>query len=362
MRNRRWMTAVLGTAAVAVLALAGLASASGRAQFRVIATGLNNPRGVEVAPDGSVFVAQAGAGGRFKCQKGPEGEQCAGLTGSIDRIANGHRERWAAGFISGGNRDGSFAVGMDDVAISPGGTVYGIETTFGPHPEQYGPRIAAQLGYVLRIDHGAKTAIGDRVSDYEFRNNPAHDNLDSDPYGIAWSPLGFAVADAAGNSLVLVNPSGRVTTLATFKARFFHGHPAQSVPTSVVWHDGAFYVGELGGGGTPQGKSRIWKVVPGRGQHVYATGFSAITGLDFGPDGSLWVTELARHGLDAAFAKHDLGGALIRVWPNGHRNVYGLGKLVAPAGTAVGPDGTVYVSNFSVFRSKGQLVAITPAA
>jgi hypothetical protein len=40
--------------------------------------------------------------------------------------------------------------------------------------------------------------------------------------------------------------------------------------------------------------------------------------------------------------------------------VYGLGKLIAPAGTAVGQDGTVYVSNFSVFRSKGQLVAITP--
>src|SRR5207253_6135838 len=126
-------------AATVVLVLAQLASGARGASVRVIATGLNNPRGVAVAPDGSVFVAQAGIGGRLKCQKGPEGEQCAGLTGSIDRVANGHRERWAAGFVSGGNRDGSFSVGMGDVAISPGGTVYGIETAFGPHPEQYGP-------------------------------------------------------------------------------------------------------------------------------------------------------------------------------------------------------------------------------
>src|SRR5581483_609603 len=237
---------------------------------RVIATGLNNPRGLEVAPDGSVFVAQAGAAGR-RCQKSPEGEQCGGFTGSIDRIANGHRERWAAGFFSGGSRDGSFSVGMDDVAIAPDGTVYGIESTPGPHPEMFGPEVARQAGHVLRVDQGAKTPIGDSVSAYEFANNPAHDNLDSDPYSIAWSPLGFAVADAAGNSLVLVGPSGRVSTLMTFRAQSFGGHAAQSVPTTVVWHDGAFYVGELGGGGTPNGHSRVWKVVPGAGKVVVAT-------------------------------------------------------------------------------------------
>jgi hypothetical protein len=105
---------------------------------------------------------------------------------------------------------------------------------------------------VLRIDRGGKTPVAENVGSYEFANNPAGDNLDSDPYGIAWSPLGLAVADAAGNSLLLLHPNGRLSTIATFGATFYGGHAAQAVPTTVVWHDGAFYVGELGGGGTPE--------------------------------------------------------------------------------------------------------------
>ena len=88
-----------------------------------------------------------------------------------------------------------------------------------------------------------------------------------------------------------------MTTIATFPAQRFHGHAAQSVPTSVVWHDGAFYIGELGGDGTPPGHSRIWRVVPGGKPVVAATGLSAIGGIAFGPDGSLYVSELSRQGL-----------------------------------------------------------------
>lgn len=361
MRRSATRGAVVLAIALLVLASSQLAAGSRAVgDVRVIATGLNNPRGVEIAPDGSIFVAQAGIAGDKMCQKGPEGEQCLGFTGAIDRIVNGARERYAAGFLSGGGRDGSFAVGMDDVAISPGGTVYGIESTPGPNPAKYGAKVAAQAGFVLRIDRGGKTPVGANIAAYEFENNPAGDNLESDPYGIAWSPLGLAVADAAGNSLLLVGPSGRVSTLATFTARKFGGHAAQSVPTTVVWHDGAFYVGELGGGGTPNGQSQVWKVVPGHGKTLYATGFTTITGLAFGPDGSMYVSELAKHGLEAAFAKHDLGGALIRVWPDGHRAELAAGKLTAPAGVAVAADGTVYVANMSVLPSKGQLLAITP--
>ncbi|HKP18807.1 MAG TPA: ScyD/ScyE family protein [Gaiellaceae bacterium] len=363
MRKRLTLVAALA-AASSFLVVTQLAAGASSSAVRVIATGLNNPRGVEVAPDGSVFVAQAGATGK-KCMKGGgEGsdETCVGFTGSIDRVAGGQRERWAAGFFSAGGRDGSFAVGMDDIAIAPDGAVYGIQTAVGPKPEQYGKKIARQSGFVFRIDRGKHKRIGENVAEYEFKNNPANDNVDSDPYGIAWSPLGLAVADAAGNSLLLVPAKGRkpVTTLATFKGQIFGGHAAQSVPTSVVWHNGAFYVGELGGGGTPNGRSRIWKVVPGEKPTVWATGFTAITGIAFGPDGSLFVTELAKNGLDAAFEKGDLTGALIRVWPDGHRTEVAPGRLMAPAGAAVGADGTVYVSNFSLFRSKGQLLAITP--
>ncbi len=357
MGKRGVFAASLFVAVVSVLGASQLAAGAG-AEVRVIATGLNNPRGVAVAPDGSVFVAQAGAAGT-KCQGTGADTQCLGFTGSIDRIVGGKRERYAAGFASGGSRDGSFAVGVDGITIAPDGTVYGIETSSGPDPEKYGPEFAAQAGHVLRVDRGKKTAIGDSVGAYEFKHNPAGDDVDSDPYGIAWSPIGFAVTDAAGNDLLLVNPSGRVTTLATFAAQKFGSYAAQSVPTCVVWHNGAFYVGELGGGGIPNGKARIWKVIPGQAPTVFATGFTTISGIAFGPDGSLFVSELGKAGL-GGFEKGKFTGALIRVWPNGTRAEIAAGKLIAPAGVAVGSDGTVYVATFSVFASKGQLVAITP--
>jgi hypothetical protein len=347
---------ILAAVAGAVLVTGQVAAGAG-AGVQVIASGLNNPRGVAVAPDGSVFVAQAGATGK-KCSGSGQNVECFGFTGSIDRIVGGKRERYAAGFASGGGRDGSFAGGLDGITIAPDGKVYGIETTNGPNPSMLGPKFAEQAGHVLRVDRGVKTPIGDSVGAYEFKNNPAHDNLDSNPYGIAWSPIGFAVTDAAGNDLLLVNPSGRVTTLATFPAHRFGPYAAQSVPTSVVWHDGAFYVGELGGGGTPNGKSRIWRVVPGQRATVYATGFTTITGLAFGPDGSMYVDELSKAGLGALEKGQKLTGALIRVWPNGHRTEIAAGKLTAPAGIAVGADGTIYVANLSIFASKGQLLAI----
>jgi hypothetical protein len=353
------VTASVVAACVAAVAGAQAAAGAGSSAVRVVAKGLANPRGVEIAADGSIFVAQAGVAGH-RCQGSGPDQMCFGFTGSIDRIAGGTRERYGAGFLSAGGRDGSFSVGVDDVAIDPSGRVYGIVTTPGPHPERFGPVVAAQAGHVVRVDRGSKTPIGDSVGAYEFAHNPAGDNLDSDPYSIAWSPLGFAVADAAGNSLLLVGQSGRVSTLATFPAqRFTAGRVAQSVPTSVVWHNGAFYVGELGGDGTPVGKSRIWKVDPAsRTATVYATGFTAITGVAFGPDGSMYVSELIKNGLAAA-QKGDLTGALIRVSPSGARSELARGQLIAPAGVAVATDGTVYVATGSVFPRKGQLVAIS---
>lgn len=359
MKVRRFLVTAVLVSAAAALALSQIA-AGGAASIRTVASHLNNPRGLEFGPDGALYIAEAGAAGKVKCVKGPEGRQCMGFTGAVIRSAGGHQEVYASGFVSGGSPGGAFSTGIDDIAISPGGTVYGIITSFGPKPETFGPQAAAQLGNVLRLDRGAKTKIAN-VDSYEFAHNPAGDNVDSNPYSIAWTPGGLLVADAAANALLHVSLSGQVTTVATFPAQRVGGpQAAQSVPTSVVvGPDGAYYVGELGGG-APPGHARIWRVVPGEKPSVWKTGLSAINGLAFGPDGSLYVSELNPGGLGALFApKADLHGALIRLWPDGRRTEVAKGALIAPGGVAVDRDGTVYVSVNSLFRNGGQVIAIT---
>ena len=73
--------------------------------------------------------------------------------------------------------------------------------------------------------------------------------------------------------------------------------PVQSVPTSVVvGPDGAYYVGQLTGGPFPIGGASVFRVVPGEDPTIYATGFTNIIDLGFGPDGTPSVQRTTRAG------------------------------------------------------------------
>ena len=80
----------------------------------------------------------------------------------------------------------------------------------------------------------------------------------------------------------------------------------------------------------------------------------------FGPDGSLYVLEIAKNGFLGAFIGNDWAGALIRIGPDGSRTDLAPGSLVAPGGVAIAPDGTVYVTNNSIFSGAGEVIRIVP--
>jgi hypothetical protein len=83
----------------AVVAPAGAQSTGG---FTVIVSGLDNPRDLDFAPNGRLYVAEAGHGGAPQdcVAGGPEGNICPGFTSGISVIgrrgtgaSGGHRAR-----------------------------------------------------------------------------------------------------------------------------------------------------------------------------------------------------------------------------------------------------------------------------
>jgi glucose/arabinose dehydrogenase len=298
----------------------------------VVADHLNNPRGLTLGPDGSVYVAEAGRSGSLCVSKG----NCGGFTGAIDRLSpSGKMTRVAKGLLSLGAKDGTFATGADDVAVDGKGRVSTIVTSLGAKvPKGVPPAAVRQAGRVIRIGAGGQLIPGAAVDRIEFRKDPDGAGKDSDPYGIAARRGKLYVADAAANDLLQV--SGRKVKVVAVFPNAAKG--AQSVPTVVrKGPDGALYVGEL------TGDARVWRVVPGHKPTVFARGFTRITGLAFGPDRSLYVSELSLN-----FAKQSPLGDVVKVAPNGTRTQIGFGSLLFPAGVAVGRDGSVYVSNVSV--------------
>jgi hypothetical protein len=184
--------------------------------------------------------------------------------------------------------------------------------------------------------------------------NPGESPTDSDPYAITPYDGGFAVADAAANDLLWVSPAGVITQLASFSAQA--GTSAQAVPTSVaVGPDGALYVGELVGVPSPAGSAVVYRVVPGKAPTVYATGFSAITDVAFNRAGQLLVLEYDTKGL---LDQTGASGAVIEVASDGSQTTLASTGLIQATGMAVGPDGSIYVSNNGDTAGQGSIVRI----
>lgn len=378
--HRRTMSAVaLSFVTLIALGPKGFAqSAMTAAQtIAVITGGLNNPRGIAFGPDGALYVTEAGRGGAGACAVGPEGLRCYGATGSITRIdlRQWAVSRVAAGLPSVASVDGSFATGPHDISFRGLGSAF-ITIGYGGNPADrvpdFGPP-GEHFARLIRLTAAGNWSSGVDLGSYEAAANPTGDEIDTNPYGVLALPARQIVADAGANALNQVAANGEISTLAVFpdglaEAPDFLGLPPgtliplDTVPTSVAQGpDGAFYVGQLTGFPFPAGGAKIFRVPShGGAPEVFAEGFTAVIDLAFGPDGSLYVLEIAKNGLLAAFIDNDWTGALIRLAPDGTRSEIGVGSFFAPGGLAVSADGTVYVTNNSVFSGIGEVVRVEP--
>ncbi len=360
-------------------------SGYGGSTITTIASGLNQPKKLSIAPDGSLLVAESGSGEpSSECIAEPE-SVCLSHSASIGRITPWGQVSTALGGLpsiagAGGEAtgpaqarflNGQLEVLFQDTGIDPktgespfgaAGALFGTLTRF-PVFWKGAPFIQAKFGPFEaqnNPDKGAGTGV-------ELGQESA---IDSDPYSFVPYHGGYVVADAAGNDLLCVSSSGHISVLAVFPTISELAPPgtlgpgqkepvpvqAQAVPDSVaVGPDGALYVGELGGFPFNTGTSSVFRVVPGHAPQVVASGFTAIGDIAFDPYGRLLVLEIDQAGLADPALETGLPtpGALIGVHHNGSKQLLASTGLEFATGLAVSSHGGVFASNFGVLPATG---------
>jgi hypothetical protein len=353
------------------MAEAAKGASGGSGGLKVVATGLNNPRGIGIGPDGALYVAESGKGGAGPCIPGPEGDQaCFGRTGSVTRITRHSQQRVLTGLPSAAAPDGTAASGPVDLGFS-GWTGYLLVGNPGGGTgtrEQFGPG-AGRFGKLLKVDLRGIRAVAD-FPRFEEDNNPDQGGgaqpgfeIDSNPNGLLVRHGAQYVTDAGGNDLLKVDHKGRISVVAVFPPRLVDAPegipdlppqiPMQAVPTSVVkGPDGAFYVGQLTGFPFPVGGANVWRVVPGHRPRVFAAGFTNIIDIAFDRHGRLYVLEIATNGLLSAGENELPQGRLVRVEKDGSRTTLAQEGLNAPGGFVLG-HGAAYITNNSILPGAG---------
>ena len=343
-----------------------------RLEVTVVATGLHNPRGLNFAPNGGLYVAEAAGDGVSSGDCGTMGDgstKCSANTGSVTRIdlRTGESTRVLTGLPSLINENGSAGGGSgpQDVVFQGMGNGY-VTIGLGGAPEDreaYFGDAGAYYGRLVRFNPSGKVRFEEDLAGYELENNPDGFVPDSNPFGMAAVPGAVIVADAGGNDLIKVAANGTISTLAVFPT--FPNLPGlpgppfvQAVPTSVaVGPDGAYYVGQLTGFPFIPGKANVFRVAAeGSAPEVVYSGFTNIIDVTFGPDGSLYVLEIAQNGIP----NFGGGGRIVRIEPDGTQSVVLSGPqfLFAPGGIAVGGDGALYVTVASISSTAGAVIRV----
>jgi hypothetical protein len=289
-----------------------------------------------------MYVAEAGNGGDHTTRPGqcaqvvpPVGPYSNGQTARISKIdREGHRNTFAGGFPSGLNALGDI-LGVADVAFI-GDQLYALSSGGGCSHGQ--ARIPADID---KVNGGGRGTTVVNLSAYLAANPVAHPSPgDFEPDGSWYSMLAidgklFAVEPNHGDVVRVFPGTGKVSRVADISAT--QGHV---VPTALAELHGNLYLGNLGTFPVTPHSQKIFQVARNGTVTVFATGFTAVLGLDFDGQGRLYVLETT-HG--AGFPTPNTGRVL-RLNKDGTRDLI-VNHLFFPTGMRFGPDGALYISN-----------------
>ena len=335
--------ALVGAAAI-VPASSNAATGPATARHTVLISGLDNPRELEVLPDGDLLVAQAGYGGHNpdNCFGKGQNKQCVGISGKLTVVHDGVGSDVMRGLLSVAGADGTFATGPDGGTMGADGTYYAIIA--GGDASQAPPGVPAQqLGHLMaKAPNGVAHRVAN-VSAYERAHNPDGEQIDSNPYSVLALSDKVLITDAAADD-VLAWQNGRLSTWAVLP----DGPNYDPVPTTIVEAPGGnILVGELHSE-IPHA-ARVWLYSPSGHVLTHWSGFTTVTGVARAADGTLYVSELLGGVCTPDQIPSCFPGRVVRVSPDGTRTHV---NVPLPAGIVV-HDGHVDVNAFSVTPGSG---------
>lgn len=248
--------------------------------------------------------------------------------GSLVTVASGP----AGGEVAGVDvsRDGRYLAYSSTTHPAEEVNANGTVTVLGPYGSRQTVDVAAYEASV-NPDHILQYGVKNPSTCVKDALTAAHvpvsyqGAVDSHPYSLAaYGRRAWLLADAAGNDLLRISRSGKISTVAVLPAQkavvtaqaaaALHlpdcvvgvTYRFESVPTDVeVGHDGWLYVSTLAGGpGELGARSSVYRVNPRNGHATrLATGLAGATNLALGRHGEIYVAEfyagtvaVLRHG------------------------------------------------------------------
>lgn len=371
---RKW--SLVATLSLGVARTIGLANGSAAARAWTVTpltTGLDSPRGLAFAPNGSLLVAEGGHGGDVCTSAGALGQRCLGTTAQISKVdaATGAHTPLVTGLYSRAvTLEG--ITGVDGLGAS-GGRLFATMTAYrqeldtascANQPADCATVLAAaraQAGRLVQFTQsGTWKAVAD-VGGSDFDWAAAHPGFSTEPpngnpYGLFALPSGTFVADAGANTIDFVDANGDLTVASAFAPPAPPiGFPADTVPTCVTVLRGNLYAGSLSG--------HLWKrngsftptdvpVVDAGGKRL----LHHVTGcVSDQKSGDIYLVDMwgtPGPPIPAGPQSAAGTGSVVRVGADGTATVIASG-LNFPNGIALARDGSLYVTVGSTCTAVG---------
>ncbi|MFN8450470.1 MAG: ScyD/ScyE family protein [Anaerolineae bacterium] len=293
-----------------------------------IASGLNNPRGINYDADGNLWIAEAGSGGPTVMMEDPDvGQITVGFSSQVTMVAADGTQVVALPFLfSYGSTQESG--GLATVA-KQGDSLWLVTSGAGSTPSPF------YMDNVFQVN-AATGRIQQAIDMYtnEITNNPDEaDPPDTNVNNIAW--------DASGNLYIVDTGANTIFTwTADGGLQPWHIWKDDPVPTAIDFAaDGSAYVSFLGTGIAP-GAGHI-EHLSADGSEVLETfgGLTAVTDVAVGQDGSVYAVQLWSYNDQGPDM---MGGSVVMVNADGATPV--ADGLFMPYSLAQAPDGSWAVS------------------